>query len=243
MLDVRNGVAVHAKAGTRREYRPLSTPLTGGPDPLSIANTIRSWFGLTRFYLADLDAIERTGSNLPVVAALSRDSQVRLMVDAGSAGVAAVRRVLDAGAATAVVGSETLQDVSALEEMLAAVPASRLAFSLDVKDGGVLSRCAELRGAAPAQVAARVAGTGMPTVIVLMLSRVGTGSGLDVPLLQAIRDAAPSAALLAGGGIRGIEDLAALEALGYCGALVGTALTSGSLTPEVLAWWRAGRAD
>ncbi len=240
VLDLRGGVVVHARAGRRHEYQPLQSQIANGPDPAGFVSAVRSRFGLTRYYVADLDAIEGTGSNLPVVAALARDPQVSLLVDAGAADVGAVRQVLAAGAAHAIIGSETLRDLEALEAMLAAVPASRLVFSLDVKDGRVLSRCDGLRASTPKQVAARVAAIGMPALIVLELARVGTGLGPDVPFLTAVRQAARDAVLIAGGGIRGVHDLSILAGLGFAGALVGTALTSGALPPDVLARWRAG---
>ena len=61
------------------------------------------------------------------------------------------------------------------------------------------------------------------------LARVGTGAGLDLPLIARVRDAAPGLTLLAGGGVRGPEDLARLVDAGCDGALVATALQDGRL--------------
>jgi phosphoribosylformimino-5-aminoimidazole carboxamide ribotide isomerase len=238
VLDLRGGQAVWARGGRRHEYQPLRSPVVGGPDPSEIIATIRSRFGLTRFYVADLDAIEGTGSNLDLVADLARHPGVALLVDAGVADLATARRVLEAGATYVIVGSETLEDLEALETMLASLPRSAVVFSLDVRSGRVLSRCEPLQGASPATVAGRVAALGVPTLIALELQRVGTGAGPDLELLHAVRAAAPTVALLAGGGVRGVDDLSALADLGCAGALVGTALASGTLTPAALEAWR-----
>jgi phosphoribosylformimino-5-aminoimidazole carboxamide ribotide isomerase len=59
---------------------------------------------------------------------------------------------------------------------------------------------------------------------VIDLARVGTRIGLDVELLARVREAAPGLTLLAGGGVRGAEDLEKLAGAGCDGALVATAL-------------------
>jgi phosphoribosylformimino-5-aminoimidazole carboxamide ribotide isomerase len=75
----------------------------------------------------------------------------------------------------------------------------------------------------------RAAAAGASTVIVLDLARVGTGAGVDLRLMEAVREAAPGVALIAGGGVRDAADLHALAAVGCDGALVATALLSGVL--------------
>jgi phosphoribosylformimino-5-aminoimidazole carboxamide ribotide isomerase len=66
-------------------------------------------------------------------------------------------------------------------------------------------------------------------VIVLDLARVGTGAGVDLALMRRVRAAAPHAALFAGGGVRGPDDLSRLADAGCDGALVATALHDGRL--------------
>jgi phosphoribosylformimino-5-aminoimidazole carboxamide ribotide isomerase len=91
-------------------------------------------------------------------------------------------------------------------------------------------------------VAARAASAGAGAVIVIDLARVGTGTGLDLALIARVREAAPQVTLLAGGGVRGPEDLARLADSGCDGALVATALHDGRLgAAEVAAAERLGR--
>jgi phosphoribosylformimino-5-aminoimidazole carboxamide ribotide isomerase len=72
-------------------------------------------------------------------------------------------------------------------------------------------------------------------MIVLDLARVGSRGGPDSSVLAQIRRAAPDVELIAGGGVRGADDLAALARLGYDGALVATALLTGALTSDDIA--------
>ena len=84
-------------------------------------------------------------------------------------------------------------------------------------------------------VAARAADAGAGAVIVLDLARVGTGRGLDLALIARVREAAPGLTLLAGGGVRGLDDLARLTGCGCDGALVATALHDGRLGADEVA--------
>jgi phosphoribosylformimino-5-aminoimidazole carboxamide ribotide isomerase len=54
--------------------------------------------------------------------------------------------------------------------------------------------------------------------------------GLDFALLGRLRDDFPTVELVAGGGVRGREDLEQLAEVGVDGALVATALHTGALT-------------
>src|SRR5204862_5712078 len=82
----------------------------------------------------------------------------------------------------------------------------------------------------PAQVlATRARDAGAGAVIVIDLARVGGGAGLDVPMIARVRQAAPALMLLAGGGVRGPDDLVRLADAGCDGALVATALHEGRL--------------
>ena len=57
VLDVLKGHVVRGVAGRRQEYRPIQSRLASSSQPLAIAGGFRRHFGLTEFYLADLDAI------------------------------------------------------------------------------------------------------------------------------------------------------------------------------------------
>ena len=78
-------------------------------------------------------------------------------------------------------------------------------------------------------MAARAASAGAGAVIVIDLARVGTGAGLDLALIARVRETTPGLTLVAGGGVRGLDDLARLADSGCDGALVATALHDGRL--------------
>ena len=70
-------------------------------------------------------------------------------------------------------------------------------------------------------------------VIVMTLSRVGSGAGPDLPQLAAIKTIAGDREIYAAGGVRDLADLSALKTVGAAGALIASALHDG----------RVGKAD
>ena len=61
------------------------------------------------------------------------------------------------------------------------------------------------------------------------LARVGTGRGIDVELLARIRSTTSGLRLVAGGGVRGWDDLVRVAKAGYDAVLVATALHDGRI--------------
>ena len=234
VIDLKGGTAVHAVRGERERYRPVRSTIGGDDgDALSLARGFREQLGLDELYVADLDAIVGAGENGATIAALARET--RVMVDAGVSDPGRAQALLDLGAHRVIVGTETLTGPDALDRLLAELPAGALVLSVDLREGRVLSPDAHLSGLPALDAVARLQRAGLREAIVLDLARVGSGSGPDVALIGELRAAFPELELLAGGGVRDIEDLRALEAAGAGGALVATALHRGVIGARELA--------
>jgi phosphoribosylformimino-5-aminoimidazole carboxamide ribotide isomerase len=234
VIDLKDGTAVHAVRGERERYRPVRGVLAGDDgDPLALARTFRSELGLDELYVADLDAIGGGRDHGALLAALAGEAHV--MVDAGVGEPAPARALLDLGAHRIIVGTETLNGPAALDRLLAELPAGAVILSVDLRDGRALSPHPQVAGLAAFDAVAALHRTGLREAIVLDLARVGSGAGPDVAPIAAIHGAFPDLELLAGGGVRDVEDLRALDAAGAAGALVATALHSGVIGPRELA--------
>jgi phosphoribosylformimino-5-aminoimidazole carboxamide ribotide isomerase len=223
VIDLKDGLAVHAVRGERQRYRPVRSGLVDGADPVAVARALRDRLGLRELYVADLDAIAGGRGHDDVLRALATEAE--LMVDAGVGDAAGVERVLSLGAARAIVGTETLKNAAAFAEL----PLDRLVLSLDMRAGRVLARDPELATLGPGEALARLTRAGLREAIVLDLARVGSGEGPDVGLLGELHGRFPQLALLAGGGVRDAADLRALGQAGAAGALVATALHNGAI--------------
>jgi phosphoribosylformimino-5-aminoimidazole carboxamide ribotide isomerase len=232
VLDLKGGTAVHAVRGERERYRPVSSVIAGdGGDPLSLARAFRSELGLDELYVADLDAITGAGGNGGTIAALAREAHV--MVDAGVSDPEGARALLDLGAQRVIVGTETLPGPEALERLLAEIP--QVVLSIDLRDGHMLSADPRLAGLPALDGLSRLHRPELREAIVLDLARVGSGAGLDIELIAELHAAFGDLELLAGGGVRDIDDLRALRDAGAAGALVATALHGGVIGPRELA--------
>src|SRR5216684_7133564 len=98
VLDLLEGVVVRGVGGRRDEYRPVVSRLVDRPDPFSVARAFRDQLGLTRLYVADLDAILHQRPNREVYRSLA-DEGLELLVDAGLRDVKSAELNLAAGAA------------------------------------------------------------------------------------------------------------------------------------------------
>jgi phosphoribosylformimino-5-aminoimidazole carboxamide ribotide isomerase len=240
VLDLLGGRAVHAQAGHRDRYAPVRA-LGGEPtepgNTMALARGYLDRLKLTELYAADLDAILGRGSQDALATQLAALG-VRLWLDAGVRSPAAAHHALALGAARVVVGLETLSSFEVLREICEEVGSTRIAFSLDLRDGEpIIAPSADdhLRREPAHRVASRAADAGVGAIIVIDLARVGTYRGLDLERIAKVRAATGALTLVAGGGVRGLDDLTRLNSAGCDGALVATALHDGRLDAEQLA--------
>ncbi|HET7564671.1 MAG TPA: HisA/HisF-related TIM barrel protein [Gemmatimonadaceae bacterium] len=230
VLDIADGRAVHARGGRREAYTPVVSQLTPTPgDAMALARAYVETLGAREIYIADLDAIAGRLPNEALVrsvAALGAEP----WVDAGVTGTARAEATIEAGAARVIVGLETLPSVDALAGVARAIGDARTVFSLDLRNGVPIARTDSALRDAPVAVTQRAIDAGARTVIVLDLARVGTSAGVDLALIAELRRAHPGIELVAGGGVRGVDDLVRLADAGCDAALVATALHQARVT-------------
>lgn len=229
VLDLRDGIVVHARRGERASYAPLRSPLLAGSDPLDVLGAMLAATARAKgsgppsaAYLADLDGIVRGAPQWSLLDRLRAHSPVPLWLDAGFADAEAAHAAAQRGFVP-VVGSESLASIDAM-------PALHDALS----DGGwVLSLDADACGARdPAEVLGRPE-LWPRTVIAMDLTRVGSSVGAIGDWLRQCMATAPDRRWIAGGGVRDREDIRQLDEAGVAAALVATALHHGSLTQAI----------
>jgi phosphoribosylformimino-5-aminoimidazole carboxamide ribotide isomerase len=228
VIDLLDGRAVHARGGDRRTYLPV--PLPGAPDgdPQCLAAFYTEHCGLDEIYVADLNAIGGCGWQPDPIRRIG--SSVRsLWLDAGITTRDDLSRARALGASRLIVGLETLPSFDALRMLCSADEGDGIALSLDLRDRRILTGGAVAPDVSPAVVAAEAAAIGVRTCIVLDVARVGLAQGCDLETIAAVRAAAPSVTLVAGGGVRDDGDVEALAAIGCNGVLAATALLNGTL--------------
>jgi phosphoribosylformimino-5-aminoimidazole carboxamide ribotide isomerase len=244
VLDLYRGVVVQAIAGKRDDYRRIRSPLVASAAPLDVARAIRATFGLSEFYVADLDAILQGHLNLAHYRELAADG-FRLLIDSGLHDIAQGEQVLAAGGTALIAGLESIPGPAFVGELCARFGAEQVLFSLDLKAGkplgplGVLPPANEWGTTDPLELAESAIAQGIQKLIVLDLATVGTGTGIPTrELCQRIRERHPALQLLTGGGVRTLDDILPLwheSTDGQLrsvvdGLLIGSALHNGGLS-------------
>jgi phosphoribosylformimino-5-aminoimidazole carboxamide ribotide isomerase len=233
VLDLRGGQVVRGVAGRRQEYRPIVSTLVQTSVPLCVARAVRDHFGLCDLYLADLDAIAGQAAAIGTFTALRADG-FRLWVDAGIRTDRDARPLIDIGVESIVVGLETVAGPDVLGQLCDEL-GQRIVFSLDLKDGQPLVASSDWQAADAWSVALEAIACGIRRLIVLDLARVGLAEGTGTETLcRRLSESFPELELVAGGGVRSLDDLRRLQQCGVNGALVASALHEGWLTRKNL---------
>lgn len=239
VLDLKQGLAVHAVAGQRDRYAPLCSKWSDSADPVDVALRWREQFGFAECYVADLDAIAGRAANVACLSGLA-GIPLKLWVDAGvkhSSEYDAVRAIIDDTPSShqVVLGLESLASETDLDELCRHGDSSRMAFSLDLFHGKLWSNSPSWRGWSAESVVARAWELGIQRLIVLDVAAVGTNQGpTTLSLCRTLRANYPAMELIGGGGVRGVDDLEQFAAAGCDGVLVATAIHRGALPIDVV---------
>ena len=161
-------------------------------------------------------------------------SPARIQASGGVRSPADAQQLIDAGATRVVVGTSAFADQRALERYAARLGPDLL-VAVDVRGGRVVARGWSRQTDVTAEEAAeRCAAAGVSGLLCTAVERDGTLAGPDLDLLTRVRERS-GLPVLAAGGIRSRSDLAAVEATGCRGAVVGRALLQGGLPLSILA--------
>ena len=232
VIDVLDGVVVHAVRGRRKEYQPLKSGLCESTDPVDVAAALKS-LGFSELYVADLDAITRGQANFAVFRNIADKTGLELMVDVGISDLKKAESVLESHVSKVIIGTETLPSVSVVAEAVKLFGSERVVVSLDLMGDRVISGFELGALKEPLALLRMFQEAGVSQVIVLDLARVGSGEGVNMPFLrEVLRNIA--AKVFVGGGVRDVEDLVELKDLGVFGVLLATALHSGKISLEGL---------
>lgn len=219
-VDLKGGKAVRLEQGDPRRATVYYQ------DPLQAALRWQEE-GAGLLHLVDLDRALGLGDNRAVLTRLAQALRIPFQVGGGIRTLKALEEVLALGAARAVVGTVAVKDPALLARMLALAGPKRLAVALDARGlRPVVAGWQEEDQASTLDLLKAWESLGVRTVIYTDVERDGTLRGLNLEALAKVREAWPHE-LIAGGGVAGEEDLAALEGLGVDGALVGKALYEG----------------
>jgi len=184
-------------------------------------------------HVVDLDGAKAGGPRQhELIGRMARASKAKIQSGGGVRTRADVQALLDQGVSAVVVGSAAAKAPDEVRGWLRDFGKDRITLALDVLPSGddfdvALHGWVEGSGLSlwavldeyPAGVAQRI--------LVTDVSRDGMLQGPNMALMRALRQKRPDLEIQASGGVRSVEDLYDLKALGVHGAIVGKALYEG----------------
>ncbi len=222
VIDILDGNVVHAKYGERDSYLPITSVLT---DQCSLHSVLTVFFKLFPFkiiYIADLNAIQNNGNNTQLILNIAKKyPDCNFWLDSG---VAYINQIAanNIDNIIPVAGSE--YKISKNDFLELSNNFSNLVLSLDFNESGLIENNYLLDEPE----------IWPENIIIMMLHRVGSNSGVDMDCLNNILSLTQNRNIYIAGGIRNKEDLEQLQATGIKGALVASALHNGAITREDL---------
>jgi phosphoribosylformimino-5-aminoimidazole carboxamide ribotide isomerase len=199
----------------------------GGP-----VETAKKWKaeGAGKLHIIDLDAALGTGDNLSVIAEIAGNVDLPIQVGGGIRKVEAAEKLLKLGVKQVILGALAFSNPEAVTQIQREFGAESVIVALDNKDGKIMvAGWKTATGMGMKEALEKFAALGVTTFLVTSITRDGTLSGPD---LETLREACQYAgvAIIAAGGIGGLEDLRALKRVGVAGAVIGKALYEGRFT-------------
>lgn len=216
VIDLKDGVVVHARHGNREFYQPINTDLCKSSDIFQVIDAFLEVYAFDTFYIADLNAITDQGDHNPLIASvLTRFPHITFWIDQGYQPY--VQRVH--GNILPVLGSESYRD-----ESVAEIKAYKNNFILSLDYANSKALGAPSLFSDPS--------FWPENIIIMTLERVGSNRGPDLDKLTEFCRQNPDKNFIAAGGIRHKQDLMALSEAGIQLALVASALHSGVIKAD-----------
>ena len=222
-IDLRGGRVVRL---TRGDYDQMTVY---GADPAAQAEAFRR-AGASCLHLVDLDgAKDGAPANFEAIRAVAAGGGLYCEVGGGIRTQAQIEAYLALGVGRCILGSAAVTDFAFTARMLRTY-GERVAVGVDLKDGrAAIHGWREVSGEDGLDFCRRLADAGCTALIVTDISKDGAMQGTNLALYRRLREALPDVALTASGGIRRMEELAALDQMGAAAAILGKSLYTGGL--------------
>jgi len=233
VIDILNGLVVHAERGQRKKYRPLKSFLCKTSDIMDVVLALKSNFDFDEIYIADLDSIMGYSQNIEILGKISKLNGMEIMVDSGIKDILKAKELLQIGISKVVVGTETLKSFEFLKDIIDFAGNEHIVVSIDIKNGKIFSKCKDIVRLRPELLVKKLESMGIKELIVLDLSKVGSISGVNIELAKRIVNSV-NIPIIVGGGVRNIDDIILLQKFGISGVLVSTALHNLKITKNDL---------
>ena len=232
-VDIKGGRCVRLREGRADSETIFSDR------PLEMA---QKWFdqGAERLHIIDLDgAFEKGPRNKSAIKEIVEAIRMPIQLGGGIRDLKTVESYLSLGLTQVILGTAALKDPALVKEACRFFP-GQIMVSLDARDNRLaVEGWIEISEKDPFDLAKQYEDWGVKAIIFTDISRDGTQKGPSIPSTRRLAQATRLPVIAAGGiaTLADVQSLAALEAAGLAGMIIGRAIYSGSLNlPEAIKW-------
>ncbi len=224
-IDLRCGKVVRLAQGD------LARTTVYGDDPAAVAQQWKE-AGAKWIHVVNLDGAfgETAQANWNALEQILRvGTETKVQFGGGLREIETIRRVIGLGVARAIIGTAAVENPSLVDDALREFGPERVAIGVDAKDGKVRVRgWAEESAVTAIDLAVRLKGQGVKTIIFTDVARDGIGVGVNVDSTVALAKGSGTE-VIASGGVAGLEDVTRVRAAGLAGLIIGRALYDGKI--------------
>ena len=222
VLDISQGVVVHAVRGERSLYKPIQSSISKDSKPESVLSSFFELYPFQTIYIADLDSIQGKDSQSELINKLAFDyKDCQFWLDAG---IKQIYNKLDYKCSNIkfILGTENNFSLDEYDQLLQNNP--ELILSLDFDKNGLMLNSEILN----------YSSYWPKKVIVMMLNLIGSNKGIDKFTLEKIIKLNRTSELYSAGGIKDISNVHELTKMNMKGCLISTALHQKKITSNQL---------
>ena len=224
-IDIRGGRCVRLTEGR------FDAETVFADDPAEMA---LKWAGLGAefLHLVDLDgALAGEGKNVPVIQRILKSVSIPVQLGGGIRNLETIEKLLDLGVTRLILGSAAVKNPELVAEACKKYP-GHIAVGIDAKNGEVaIEGWGQGSGVAATELAKKMAGFGVETIIYTDISRDGMLSGVNVEATAALARAC-GVPIIASGGVASLDDIRRVKAVegdGVQGCIIGKAIYTGAV--------------
>ena len=229
-IDLINGKCVRLSKGNYNDKTIYHE------DPVVIAKQFED-AGLQRLHLVDLDGAKRGSiTNLPVLKAITKQTNLIVDFSGGIKNIDDVRSVFDSGASIVTLGSVAVRKPELISDWIEAFGEHKILIGADVLDEKIkISGWLEDGGITIFDFIKLMMASGVKNLFCTDISKDGMMEGVSGELYKKIVSQFPNLNLFASGGVTTFDDITALEHIKCAGVIVGKAIYEGNITLKQLA--------
>ena len=229
VLDLLDGLVVHAVKGERENYKPLESYLFDKPDPNLVIHNLYNKYKFDEVYVADLNSIMNRNPNYEIILKFIEKPYMSFLLDLGIKNFEDVLKFSSLGIRNLILGLETLENKETILKAIQLDLFKKIYVSVDMYSEKIITRIKEYQKASTLQVIKNLSDLGVSNIILLDLKRVGSKEGGIPALYKEIRKIFQGEIII-GGGIKDLNDIFEYHHFGFSGVLIGTALYDGTIT-------------